>query len=378
MKAVYHGSVKDLYRTDDHKMIFLFSDRYSVFDWGEMPDHLTYKGQSLTRIAHLFFNLLSDSHFWRTLDNGLITSESLLFERFCVHGLPHHYIGPVLKDGSPSEVENEVCGLKVEEVKVLRPVYTKETHKYNYSEYQSQPTDALVPLEMIFRFGITEGSSILERAQDHDYLASLGLSASDLVPNAVFESPIIEFSTKLEERDRYLTYVQAQDISGMTNEEWSELLETVALVGLAIKKIWSMANINCIDGKIEMAFMTGENHRQFKLVDSIGPDELRLQYNGIELSKECLRTYYRKDREWFSSLKTAKLKADERGEKDWKKIALEIHPNGPLPLPKNMKTTIEMLYRSLCKELFHKHFHSDIDSSAWSLDKLVHSLRGLL
>ena len=378
MKAIYHGSVKDLYRTDDEKMIFLFSDRYSVFDWGEMPDHLKLKGQSLTRIAHLFFKMLSDSHFWRTLDNGLITSDSLLFERFCVHGLPHHYIGPVTSDGILGNIEDAVSGLKVEEVQVLRPQYIKEKHSYDYSAYSKRPTKTLVPLEMIFRFGLTEGSSLFERVSDQAYLAQLGLDASDLVPGVLFQRPVIEFSTKLEERDRYLSYQQAQEISGMSDEEWAELLETVSLIALAIKKIWSDTNIICLDGKVEMAFIEGENHRQFMLVDSIGPDELRLSHNGVELSKECLRKFYRKDQAWFTSLKTAKQKADALGVQDWKSMALELHPTGPAPLPANIKTPIEMLYRTLTQELYRTHMSLTIDSSAWSLEKLSHTLRGLL
>ena len=378
MKAVYHGSVKDLYRTKEQKMIFLFSDRYSVFDWGEMPDHLKLKGQSLTRIAHLFFKMLSDSHFWRTLDNGLITSDSLLFERFCVHGLPHHYIGPVTNDGLMGEVEGSVSGLKVEEVQVLRPLYIQDKHTYDYSAYLKQPTNALVPLEMIFRFGLTEGSSLFDRAADQNYLAQLGLSSEDLVPGKMFKKPVIEFSTKLEERDRYLSYQQAQSISGMTDQEWSELLETVSLVALAIHKVWSLANVSCLDGKIEMAFIEGDVHRHFMLVDSIGPDELRLSHDGVELSKECLRKFYRKDQKWFSSLKTAKQKADEQGVQDWKKLALELHPAGPAPLPANIKTAVEMLYRTLTQELYRTHLNLTIDSSAWSLDKLSHNLRGLL
>jgi phosphoribosylaminoimidazole-succinocarboxamide synthase len=47
------GSVKDLYfligsrerRINTGR--FIFSDRYSVFDWGEMPDHIENKGAAL-------------------------------------------------------------------------------------------------------------------------------------------------------------------------------------------------------------------------------------------------------------------------------------------------------------------------------------------
>ena len=54
------GSVKDLTvinapsETQAGLGRFAFSDRYSVFDWGEMPDHIDGKGAALCVIgAHL-------------------------------------------------------------------------------------------------------------------------------------------------------------------------------------------------------------------------------------------------------------------------------------------------------------------------------------
>ena len=38
--------------------VFTFSDRYSVFDWGEMPDHIEKKGSALCMLSSYFFELL--------------------------------------------------------------------------------------------------------------------------------------------------------------------------------------------------------------------------------------------------------------------------------------------------------------------------------
>ena len=54
------GSVKDLEivekPTADTMGVgkFHFSDRYSVFDWGEMPDHIDGKGAALCLMGSLF------------------------------------------------------------------------------------------------------------------------------------------------------------------------------------------------------------------------------------------------------------------------------------------------------------------------------------
>ena len=55
------GSVKDLiiikkpYGNELGIGRFVFSNRYSVFDWGEMPDHIKNKGASLCLISAYFF-----------------------------------------------------------------------------------------------------------------------------------------------------------------------------------------------------------------------------------------------------------------------------------------------------------------------------------
>ncbi|GFP24471.1 phosphoribosylaminoimidazole-succinocarboxamide synthase [Candidatus Hakubella thermalkaliphila] len=39
---------------------FIFSDRYSVFDWGEMPDHIKNKGTALCIIGACLFEKLEE------------------------------------------------------------------------------------------------------------------------------------------------------------------------------------------------------------------------------------------------------------------------------------------------------------------------------
>ena len=53
---------------------FFFSDRYSVFDWGEMPDHIEGKGAALATLSSYFFSLLEKegmkTHFLGLFENG--------------------------------------------------------------------------------------------------------------------------------------------------------------------------------------------------------------------------------------------------------------------------------------------------------------------
>ena len=58
------GSVKDIEVTKQPTKTamgickFLFSDRFSVFDWGEMPDHIDGKGAALCLMGASCFEQL--------------------------------------------------------------------------------------------------------------------------------------------------------------------------------------------------------------------------------------------------------------------------------------------------------------------------------
>ena len=70
-------------------------------------------------------------------------------------------------------------------------VSNAETNNYSYSNDYKTVVDTLVPLEMIFRFGLTEGSSLFERSKNPEYLKDLALEEADLYPGKVFEKPVI-------------------------------------------------------------------------------------------------------------------------------------------------------------------------------------------
>ena len=71
------GSVKDLEvinKPQKGKMgigRFHFSDRYSVFDWGEMPDHIDGKGAALCLMGACCFEKLEEKGV-RTHYRGLV------------------------------------------------------------------------------------------------------------------------------------------------------------------------------------------------------------------------------------------------------------------------------------------------------------------
>lgn len=277
-KLVHRGSTKDVFQLGDH-YLFQFSDRYSVFDWGEMPDQLEGKGKALAAFTKAVYEVLGQ------------------------RGISHHLI-------SAPCGENEII---VRPFKVFRDV-----------KVTPREENMFIPLEVIFRMGVAKGSSLLKRFP------------GQFQENQMFDRPMVEFTTKLERFDRPLTHDEAREIANLNEVEWRRLIDTTENIALTLKEIFASAGITLWDGKVEFAAGTGTD-REIILVDSIGPDELRLSKDGVQLSKEIIRQYY-KDSEWYARL-------DETKKKHGEKFKDYISP--PERLNREFKSAVEDMYRLL-------------------------------
>lgn len=382
-KIIYRGSVKDIRGVEGRSpYIFEFSDRYSVFDWGEMPDELAGKGEALAFMTWLFFDLLGDAENWRGWKAPAKFDDSPVLAELREHGARHHGLGLVDENGDeidPRGAPDKIGACyAVAPVRVLRPETSQQDGKLvrDYGAYDEKPDDALVPLEVIFRFGVPEGSSLLQRADDAEYCKSLGLDAPPKAGER-FDAPVIEFSTKLESRDRYLTYKDAARIAGLTPEEMCHLHGAAALVASRLRDLFAESGIELWDGKLEFAFAPGKGDggaRGFMLVDSIGPDELRLIKDGVHLSKECLRGFYR-DGPWHRAVERAKQVAESRGVEDWKDICIREFETTPPHLTAELADAAAMIYKSLANTLAQKTIGLEVFRDAWSLDETVNALK---
>src|SRR5688500_10605014 len=105
---LYSGSVKDVYGVPGRDpYVFDFSDRYSIFDWGEMPDALAGKGEALAVMGDLFFRALERPETWagwqlpesypKPWRDSLMSSP--VWAGLRRNGLPHHSLGLVDESG---------------------------------------------------------------------------------------------------------------------------------------------------------------------------------------------------------------------------------------------------------------------------------------
>ena len=343
-QLINKGSVKDVY-SHGGDYIFDYSDRYSIFDWGEMPDKLNNKGKSLAVMAHLFFKYFGKPDLWQDIDRKKITLNSDILELLQKQGLSHHSQGLINDRGNDLNSEKAQTFLKIEPVEIHRPVF--ENNKYDYSFYKTRPIGSLVPLEVIFRFGMPKGSSLLRRLKKKpSYLKDIGLINMPKEGD-IFDKPIIEFSTKLEASDTYLSKEQAFKIAGLNAIEANRLCDLAILMALKLKNIFEKMELELWDGKFEFAFKKGcSKGRNFLWVDSMGPDEVRLLKDGAQLSKEFLRQAYINS-EWLETVKQEKSK----DKNNFKENVLKKIPSGPPTLPLPYIETAENIYTTLTNSL---------------------------
>jgi phosphoribosylaminoimidazole-succinocarboxamide synthase len=328
------GSVKDLEvikkPTKDRMGIgrFHFSDRYSVFDWGEMPDLIDGKGAALCMMG------------------------AYCFERLGEQGVRTHYRGLVDKSGKVGrfdELHEPSNVMEINLVNVYKPkaVVQNGELRYDYSVYSPSLRNFLIPLEIIYRNGLPEGSSIFKRLeQGLIKLEDLGL---DHYPHAgeKLEKPIFDVSTKLEQGDRYVNLAEAQRIAALTDGELKDVKGLLLKVDDLITQLAARASLVNEDGKIELAF---DPSRRLMVIDVVGTlEECRFTYDGLHVSKEIARQYYRKT-EWYREVEEAKKKAVAEGVEDWKKLV----KTKPSKLESELKKLISQMYMATANELTKK------------------------
>src|SRR4030042_386690 len=325
------GSVKDLETvkkpTAERMGVgrFVFSDRYSVFDWGEMPDLIDGKGVALCMMG------------------------AFCFERLEEKSIKTHYRGLVDDAGKVvrfSELEKPSNVMEVSLVNVYRPKTVVREGKlvYDYGVYTSKLRNCLIPLEIIYRNGLPEGSSVFKRLEQGSVtFKDFGLDRYPK-PGEKLRQPIFDVSTKLEDKDRYVTWEEAKGLADLTYGEVVEIREMLHKVDMIITDLEAGAGLVNEDGKIEIAF---DPSRKLMVVDVVGTlDECKFTYNGFHVSKEIARQYY-KQTEWYRDLEEAKKKAEKEGTGEWKKLCRTQPPK----LDPKLKTVISQMYKAATTEI---------------------------
>ncbi|MEV0535902.1 phosphoribosylaminoimidazolesuccinocarboxamide synthase [Kitasatospora sp. NPDC050463] len=269
---------------------FEYTDRYSVFHYGPMPDAIPGKSEAACRMAVFNFQLLEAA------------------------GVPTHF----LRQSAPNRIQFTLARLP----ETLDHPLTPERGNY------------LLPLQVLFRNELPPGNSVHRRLASGDLRpVDLGL---DAVP-AVGERPprpTIEYATTREPVNRFLTPADAQLLSGLDDRLFGALSETTTAVNTVLSDHAAAVGINHCDGKTEF-LVTGN---QDLLLDSPGtPDESRLMFDGVHCGKQILRDWYVRS---GNEVPVGQLLADGVPRHQWPR---------PAPLPPAFVSVMSDLYRALCE-----------------------------
>ena len=300
MKLLAQGKVKEVYEVSDAELEFLFTDQISVFD-KVIPSLVPHKGETLCRTS---------AHWFRAAEKA---------------GIRTHFLREA--DGSR---------MRVRRVQVI----------HDYSKLSPKTRNYLIPLEVIARYYVA--GSLYDRMKEGRVRPEDAGFPKGHVPayGEPLPEPFLETTTKFEKVDRELTRDEAIRISGLTPNEYDDLLEAVLMIDVTLNADVRGRGLIHVDGKKEFAM---DPERRLMLVDTFGTaDEDRFwdlaayeKGQQVELSKEFVRQYYRK-----TGYHERLMAARKAGRPE---------PDIP-PLPDNVLKEVSELYISLFERLTGDRF----------------------
>jgi phosphoribosylaminoimidazole-succinocarboxamide synthase len=269
--------------------VFEYTDHYTVFHYGRMPDPIPGKGEATCRMAAANFRMLEAA--------GVNTH----FRRFI----------------APNRIEFDLARMP--------------------DQRTASPTppggNVLVPVQVLVRNELPQGSSV------HRRLATGALTLDDIglahVPEAGehLRQPLIEYATMFEDVNRFVGRAEAQHLSGLSDEQIQAMRDIAIRVNGVLSRHAATVGLSLSDGKTEFLLSRDGNP---VLADSPGtPDECRLLFNGVHCGKQVLRNWYVNN---GLEVPTSRLIAEGVPRDQW--------PT-PAPLPPEFLPVMSNLYRSL-------------------------------
>lgn len=239
-------STKDLYtltppvdgRPGD--AILTFTDRYSVFDFGVMPDEIPGKGRVTCAMAVKSFGLLHDAR------------------------IPTHFV---------EQVSQNAIRVKLLDIDLER------------RGARTGP-GGMIPLQVVYRNALPLESSVHRRV-------TRGRLDPALVPVRLspgspwLAEAMVEFTTKFEETDRFVSRAEAAAVGRIDDEDIAALAKLAEELAAVLTTHCDTTGMRLVDGKAEFGF---DEDGAPMVIDHVGtPDENRFYADGVPVCKELLR-----------------------------------------------------------------------------------------
>jgi phosphoribosylaminoimidazole-succinocarboxamide synthase len=151
-------------------------------------------------------------------------------------------------------------------------------------------------------------------------LADLGLPA-DIQPGDPLPTHVLDYSTKYEPEDRYVSVEEARAITGFPSERWAKINRTTAEASRLMTEHARSRGVEREDGKVEFVTL---DHRASKdvLGDAVTTlHEDRLILDGTDITKQAIRdAVKRSSPEWAAEIDRAKSEARRQGVADFRSL----------------------------------------------------------
>jgi phosphoribosylaminoimidazole-succinocarboxamide synthase len=290
---------------------FRFNPVFSVFDYGTLTPPVPLDNSTIALMAA--FN----------------------FERLRELGIESHYIGMV-HEGAPisarEAIERGIAPdtLRVKLVNRLLPTHTPGG--WDYSVFAEPPSrHFVVPVEFISRVRVPAHSSVWKRIERGELtLADLGLPETTR-PGDPLPHHVLDYSTKYEPEDRYLTSEQARALPSFSSERWARINATTKAVSEVMTEYAAAKGFQRDDGKVEYVTLNNETETDV-LGDAVTTlHEDRLVLDGVDVTKQAIRDAIRRSAPaWAAEIERAKKEARERGVADFRTL---MDPSVPYVSP---------------------------------------------
>lgn len=312
------------------------------------------------------------------LDNTTVNiMQAFNFELLQKAGIESHYLGLVNTDGSlisvkdaiSKKIYSDICRVKF----VNRIIPDFHDKKWDYSKFKKiQINNYVLPLEFISRNSLPENSSVWKRVKDGELkLEDLGLDKNyqigQNIPSSIL--PILDYSTKFEPDDRYISNLEALNILGIDEKAFFELNETTKKVSKTMTDYANSRGFTREDGKIEYITINEYNLQKIILGDAVCTwhEDRLLTPSGLGISKQRIRDKIKKiNPHWYEEIRIAKLKAKNQGFDDFRNLMnKEIKYTSPEP---EFFEKINLLFQAGTNMWINKKFYNIYENKNESLN----------
>lgn len=295
--------------------VFEYTDHWSVFHYGRMPDPIPGKGEATCRMAVHSFRLLEAA------------------------GVATHFRQQV----SANRIEFDLARIPDPGGEPLTP----------------GSVACLLPVQVLFRNELPAGNSVHRRVADGTLRpADIGLTGIPAVGERLTQ-PMIEYATMLDPVNQYIGEPEAQRLTSLSDNQIKAMHDLTLTVNRVLAEHAHQAGLRLCDGKVEF-LLSGE--QSLVVADSPGtPDECRLMRGGVPCGKQILRDWY-----VAHGLEVPVKRLIAQG------VARDQWPR-PAPLPPGFAAVMSEVYRALADTWTGRHHGTapDLDTAARAAADLI-------